>query len=217
MNTNNYSKIDEAKKWSKWKPIEENFLINLLKKLPIKKGDFLDLGCGQGFSTQFFKEAGFNSRGLEYDNVLVKGSQKRGLNVIQGDLNKKLPFKTSSFDVILLKDAIEHLPSAYFIMKEMKRVLRPNGYLIIATCDIASLKEDFWNNPDHKRPYSMQTLKFLYNQYDYETVASYKQEAYLMYFRTILIDWLKWNKLYFALMNFFPSSHWIVIIGKNKK
>lgn len=217
MDKNYYSRIDESKGWEKFKPIEENFLKNLLKRLPIKGGDFLDLGCGQGFSTQFFKDAGFKVMGLEYDEVLVKKDQKNNLNVIQGDLNKKLPFKTSSFDVIMLKDAIEHLPSSYFIMEEMKRVLRPGGYLVVATCDIATVKEDFWNNPDHKRPYSMFTLKFLYDQYNYETIAAYKQKAYMKYLRTLLLDVLGWKRFYFWLLKIWPASHWIVIIGKNKK
>ena len=48
------------------------------------------------------------------------------------NLNEKLPFKSSTFDAVIGLEVLEHLYNPYETMKEIKRVLKPNGQAIIS-------------------------------------------------------------------------------------
>lgn len=55
-------------------------------------------------------------------------------NVIKCDVDKnKLPFPTNTFDEVFAQNLFEHLTNPLFALKEMKRVLKPGGKLIIIT------------------------------------------------------------------------------------
>jgi SAM-dependent methyltransferase len=47
------------------------------------------------------------------------------------DLSKKLPFKESSIDTILLTDVLEHLSNPQLLLSESERILRTNGHILI--------------------------------------------------------------------------------------
>lgn len=55
-------------------------------------------------------------------------------NVERCDVNQqKLPFKSNFFDLVYSRNLFEHLTNPEFVLKEMKRVLKPNGKVILIT------------------------------------------------------------------------------------
>jgi SAM-dependent methyltransferase len=83
----------------------------------------------------------------------VDKARARGIEAYQGDLNKELPYQDESFDVVHANQVIEHLHNTDILLKEVYRVLKAGGYLVISTPNLASFhnilhllmgKQPFW-------------------------------------------------------------------------
>ena len=91
------------------------------------KGSLLDCGAGK---VPFYGVY----RDLVTDITCTDwGSSRHNLQHIDNevDLSKKLPFKESSVDTILLTDVLEHLNNPQLLLSESKRILRTNGHILI--------------------------------------------------------------------------------------
>ncbi len=86
----------------------------------------LDLGCGDGALLDLLqRERGCNGYGVEIDDANLLGCVKRGVNVIQLNLDEGLAmFDDSSFDVVLQVDTLQHLRNAEIMLRETARVGR---------------------------------------------------------------------------------------------
>lgn len=90
-------------------------------------GRLLDLGCGDGY---LLKRLGkFNAFGLDISLKRLKRVNKD--NLVQGDATK-LPFKNNSFDVVVCSEVLEHVPDPKLLIKEIKRVIKKSGNIIIS-------------------------------------------------------------------------------------
>jgi ubiquinone/menaquinone biosynthesis C-methylase UbiE len=104
----------------------------------------LDVGCGRGEILRHCARLGADAYGIDYAPVAVKMSQQviQGLNgitpgktaVMQADA-KILPFPSGKFDRVLMFDVVEHLHpwELHQAMREVHRVLKPNGRFVIHT------------------------------------------------------------------------------------
>lgn len=103
----------------------------------------LDLGCWDGANTiRYGKKAhARNLFGIEIEETKAKLASKKGIKVKLSDLNDRFPFKDSSMDVVVANHVIEHLTQTELFIKEIYRVLKKNGYAVIATPNLAS-----WHN-----------------------------------------------------------------------
>jgi len=103
----------------------------------------VDLGCGNAeFSKQAMERIGCKEMwGVDLDERLLREAERKGLVVKKADLNLNLPFEDSLFDVVLSNQLVEHLFYPVKFMKEIHRALRPNGYAVISTENLAS-----WDN-----------------------------------------------------------------------
>lgn len=97
----------------------------------------LELGTGSGEFMSELKKRGHKIIGL--DILPNKNLLERGFDVRKHNLNEGLPFKKSSFDIIIGLEVLEHLFNPYEMMKEIKRVLKPQGYAIISMPNTASI------------------------------------------------------------------------------
>jgi ubiquinone/menaquinone biosynthesis C-methylase UbiE len=97
---------------------------------------FLDVGCGAGYSlVKAHKEFGCMVQGVD------PAPGEHGVGRFTEDLWKKrpiiqasaeeLPFPDESFDVVYSSHVLEHVDSENKALEEMKRVLKPNGVLIL--------------------------------------------------------------------------------------
>ena len=85
----------------------------------------LELGCGWGNNLKFLKEKGFDFAGIDFSETAVKHCQAAFGNTVQGDISN-LPFRSSSFDCVLDRMAIQHnsLDKIVAIFKEAHRHIR---------------------------------------------------------------------------------------------
>lgn len=93
----------------------------------------LCLGCGAGNDIWFLCKDN-EVVGMDYANSGLKVAIRHGIKVVTGDLNFNpvLPFKDSSFDVVICKDILEHLLDPLTVLKEVHRILRPGGYCVVS-------------------------------------------------------------------------------------
>ena len=86
----------------------------------------LDLGCGDGAILDYLQQMrGCTGYGIEIDDANVLACVKRGVNVIQLNLDEGLSlFDDASFDVVLQKDTLQHLRNAEVMLRETVRVGR---------------------------------------------------------------------------------------------
>ena len=86
----------------------------------------LDLGCGDGALLEHLqRERGCTGYGVEIDDANVLACAKRGVNVIQLNLDEGLPmFGDATFDVVLQVDTLQHLRNAETMLVETARVGR---------------------------------------------------------------------------------------------
>lgn len=95
---------------------------------------YLDIGCSNGFVTAHLGECIGTDKIFGIDVANVAQAKKFGVTAKAHDLNEdtKLPFKTSSFDVITCLDTLEHVFNTDHVVKEIHRLLKPGGYAIIS-------------------------------------------------------------------------------------
>lgn len=92
----------------------------------------LDLGCGGMTLTQALKRyPNFDIVGIDLVFEILRRIAKvrePGVPLIAADA-EFLPFKSSSFDIIIHNQVLHHFFKREIILKEIKRVLKPEGYL----------------------------------------------------------------------------------------
>ncbi len=105
-------------------------------------GACLDCGASDGNKFDLIRQSfDFSSdkyTGIEWSSALVQAAQSRSLNVIQGDLNKPLPFESSSFDLVFGLSVLEHLLNPCRYIRESHRVLNEGGTFVLLTPNIST-------------------------------------------------------------------------------
>jgi len=91
------------------------------------RGLLLDLGCGYVPLYQMYRSKIIDNICADWPNTY----HKNAFLDFQIDLNKSLPIKNDIFDTILLTDVLEHIAHPQILWKEMTRILKPDGKIII--------------------------------------------------------------------------------------
>jgi SAM-dependent methyltransferase len=121
----------------------ENRRVFLGQLTPQTGCSLLDCGCADGLFTLQAAErlqAGHIS-GVELVPELAEACWRRGIEVSTRNLNEGLDFPSGSFDIVLGNQVIEHLIETDRFVKEILRVLKPGGYTVQSTNNMAS-----WHN-----------------------------------------------------------------------
>lgn len=101
-------------------------------------GKILDIGTASGGFLKVAKDRGWDTYGIEPNKWLCDWAKKNyNLNIIQGTLfDKKFP--KNYFDVVTMWDVLEHVHDPAKTLKEIYRILKPGGLLVINYPDIGS-------------------------------------------------------------------------------
>jgi SAM-dependent methyltransferase len=101
----------------------------------------LDTGCGNCSHTlQLAKIIGTqNIVGIDAaPEYIVPNEYTHKVEIIKADLNEVLPFPDNHFDVIHSNQVLEHLFNTDIYVSELYRILKPNGYAIVSTPNLAA-------------------------------------------------------------------------------
>jgi 2-polyprenyl-3-methyl-5-hydroxy-6-metoxy-1,4-benzoquinol methylase len=99
----------------------------------------LDVGAAAGHFVKEAREAGWNAEGLEYSRWAAEyANRELGVPVREGTL-ENAGFPAGAFDVVTMWEVIEHLADPRNALREIRRILTPDGMLHLSTPDAGSL------------------------------------------------------------------------------
>jgi len=138
------------------------------------KGSLLDIGCGTGDFLAAAKNNGWSVTGIEpNENARTKANTKTNNSVFETLKLESLP--ENSFDVITLWHVLEHLPDLESHVNVFRKLLKPNGSLIIAVPNYKSFDanhyKQFWaayDVPRHLWHFSQTSIKKLFQNFQIE-------------------------------------------------
>ena len=126
----------------------------------------MDIACGTGHGTLRFRNKGYKVCGADYDKNQIDKNIKRITD--ENDITFKqenimnLSFSNATFDVVLCMETIEHVDPDQSL-KEVKRVLKKGGYLILSTPQNSTTEQCI--NPQHLYEYSLEEIKNIVSKY----------------------------------------------------
>lgn len=97
----------------------------------------LDAACGTGYGTNLLAQSATAVVGIDIEQEAIeyakeRYSQQSNCSFVRGDICH-LPFVDQSFDVVVSFETIEHVKYPEFFIREIRRVLRRGGVLLIST------------------------------------------------------------------------------------
>lgn len=123
----------------------------------VRNKDILDIASGEGYGSNLLSMHARTVTGIDNDKTTILHAinkyKKNNLKFIAGDATD-IPLADHSVDVVVSFETIEHLTEHHKMMREIKRVLRPEGILVISTPE----KRNYSDLPGYNNPYHAKEL-----------------------------------------------------------
>lgn len=119
--------------------LEKQAIIELLQ--PLIPGNMLEVGCGTGHWTELFSEMGFQITATDVSTAMMaqaKNKLLQNVKIMEADVCQ-LPFPDNHFDQVTTVTALEFCGDIPLAFSEIKRVLKPSGWLIIGSLNADSM------------------------------------------------------------------------------
>ena len=137
----------------------------------------LEIGCGSGGILIPFKDVGAEVVGIDFDDTYMDAGRKRGLNLIDQSVYE---FQTEKkFDLIILKDVLEHLPDLNLVLQKLKSLLSVTGSIYIQVPTFEGLEFLGYQNDylryfqnAHIVHFSEASLNYVFAKNGFDTVYS---------------------------------------------
>ena len=204
--------------------------LNLINSLQPNKGRILDIGAGTGDFLTVAHNDGWAIMGIEPSDKAKTIAKSKGVSFVE----QTTELENHSFDVISMWHVLEHVPDLDTQIKELKRLLKPTGTLIVAVPNFKSFDAKhygkFWaafDVPIHLWHFSKKSIQLLFDKEEMklEKVLPMKFDSFYV---SLLSEKYKSGKMNFikaffiglqsnwkAKKNFEYSSH--IYIIKNKQ
>jgi len=111
---------------------------DLLRDYVVGK-DVLEVGCGSGLILRRVETLADRAVGVDSRPEMLKRAVDRGLDVVRAD-SRALPFADECFDVVYSFKTLAHVPNVEDALREMVRVARPGGHLLVEFDNPMSLR-----------------------------------------------------------------------------
>ena len=133
----------------------------------------LDVGCD--FHFQHSKNVSPYCKEVQAFDIKTEPQDVGNIHLIMHDATKRFPYENDKFDKVLFLNVVEHLPETDVCMKEISRVLKPGGKLLISLPNSQTpwkrIKKmhglNYFSDSDHKREYTLKEAKQLLNDYGF--------------------------------------------------
>lgn len=155
----NYYHQIENKHW--WHVSRRDIIIKLIKCQDLDNNyRVLDIGCSTGILVkEILNLSGANVFGIDNSETAIKQCKKNGLENIHMMSGCNTTFDDNTFDLVIASDCLEHIEDDRKALKEWKRILKPNGKLIIFVPAWKTLWSSLDKMSHHYRRYSYSDLK----------------------------------------------------------
>ncbi len=183
-------------------------LINSCQK---NKGKILDIGAGTGDFLVVAKANGWQITGIEPSHKAKEIALKKGVHFVENTSN----LENNSFEVITMWHVLEHVPNIENQIKELKRLLKPNGIILIAVPNFNSFDAKhyglFWaayDVPRHLWHFSKTAIDKLFQKEEMKLIEILPMKFDAFYV-SLLSEKYKTGKMnYFKAFSVGLQSNW---------
>lgn len=123
-------------------------------------GPILDVACAAG---AFIAVKPDIIEGIDIDEENLRRSREKGYMVRHIDIDKgemsQLP--GDYYEGVMASQIIEHLEHPLEFLKEVRRVLKPDGMAVVLTPNIPYELKNFWDDYTHKQPFTRRALRMI--------------------------------------------------------
>ncbi|MAD97650.1 MAG: methyltransferase [Flavobacteriaceae bacterium] len=157
--------------------------LRLLNSLNLEEKKVLDIGAGTGDFLKVCQEDGWQVSGTEPNSKARSLAASKGLELLE----ETSALSGLQFDVITMWHVLEHIEHLQTFIEELKGMLKPNGYLIVAVPNFKSYDANFYKEywaaydvPRHLWHFSQKSIKqlFLKKNIGLKKVLPMKFDAY---------------------------------------
>ena len=117
----------------------------------------LDIACGEGYGTSLLATKAAHVTGMDADNSTIEKAiakyKRENIRFVVAKA-EKITAADNEFDLVVSFETLEHLEDQETMIKEIKRVLKPGGLLIISTPD----KKNYSDKRQHVNPFHIKEL-----------------------------------------------------------
>lgn len=151
--------------------------LDKLNSMKSGKGKLLDIGCGLGIFLNMAKEDGWSACGVDVSPYAVKyAKEKFGLDAHNSGVLGNIEFPSETFDVVTLWDSLEHFPDPLGQFKEIHRVLKNDGFVMLnvpnETSLIRTIAKYLYITTGSLFKYPVRKLYHNYHLYYFDMVAA---------------------------------------------
>ena len=159
MQSHHYPILYQVEDTHWWYVGRRRIIQSLVEKISttLKTQRILDVGCGTGANLKMLAAYG-KAEGVDISPQAVDFCHERGLDSVKLGAIEQLPYENDSFELVTALDVIEHLDDDIAGLREMRRVLRPDGRILIfvpAFMFLWGVQDDVSN---HRRRYTLPRL-----------------------------------------------------------
>lgn len=161
-----------------------SFVQGICRQFQERRPRILDVGCGTGANLVMLSQFG-EVEGVDISPDALAFCRERGLEDVRLGAAEKLPYEDGRFDVVTAFDVVEHLDDDLAGLREMRRVLRPDGRLLLFVPTFMFLwgvQDDVSN---HRRRYRLPELRRVVREAGFEVERT--TYANITFFAPILL------------------------------
>ncbi|MDO6673988.1 class I SAM-dependent methyltransferase [Tenacibaculum sp. 1_MG-2023] len=157
--------------------------LKLINSFNTEEKSILDIGAGTGDFLKVCEKGGWRINGVEPSEKARDFAKNKNINLVE-DISK---IDNKQFDVITLWHVLEHIPNLTEYVQQLKSLLKPNGFLIIAVPNYKSFDsehyKEFWaayDVPRHLWHFSKTTISkiFSFVEIKVEKILPMKFDSY---------------------------------------
>jgi SAM-dependent methyltransferase len=159
-------------------PVYRSDVKAVMQMTGMEKGRLLEIGCSSGYHLREFVERGeYEIHGLDVDKHAVDHARKDLGPHIRNIPLHAADFPSNTFDIVILFNVLEHLVKPAEMLREVRRILKGGGYLVIKTQFIDSLQGRIFGSrwmivneaPRHVLLPSAEGMRALFHRTGFET------------------------------------------------
>jgi SAM-dependent methyltransferase len=144
-----------------------DFIEDICRRVTGRRPRILDVGCGTGANLLMLSEYG-DAEGVDISEDALAFCRERGLEKVKLGAGEELPYDDGTFDLVTAFDVVEHMDDDLAGLREMRRVLRPGGRVLLFVPTFMFLwgvQDDISN---HRRRYRLPQLRRVLEQAGFE-------------------------------------------------
>ena len=143
------------------------FVEEICRQVTDRRPKILDVGCGTGANLLMLSQYG-DAEGVDVSEDALAFCRERGLDKVRLGAGEELPYEDGTFDLVTALDVVEHMDDDLAGLREMRRVLRPGGRVLLFVPTFMflwGLQDDVSN---HRRRYRLPELRRVLEQAGFE-------------------------------------------------